>query len=75
MIGLNYTERIRNLRKENNMTLRDVADSIGLTEEKYAGYEEDANNLPNLCLIKLSHLYNVSVDYMLCLTDKPERLP
>ncbi len=70
---MDYTKRIQDLRKQNNMTLGEVADFIGVTEADYIEYEKDANHLPNRCWIKLSELYGVSVDYMLCITDNPKR--
>lgn len=70
---MDYTERLRNLREKHNLTLQEVADRLGMTESEYAEYEKDANYMPNACWITLSALYGVSVDYMLCITENPER--
>lgn len=65
--------RLRDLREKNNLTLQEVADRLGTTEASYAEYEKNANHMPNAYWAKLSALYGVSVDYMLCITENPER--
>ena len=70
---MDYTQRLRDLREKNSLSLQEVANRLGMTEEQYAQYEKDANHMPNACWITLSALYGVSVDYMLCITENPER--
>lgn len=55
------------------MTQQKVADYLTTSQTMYARYERGANELPIRHLIKLSVLYDVSVDYILCLTDNPKR--
>lgn len=69
---MNYTKRLRELREKNQLTLKAVADYLGTTEDEFAEYEKDANHMPNRYWGKLSALYHVSVDYMLCLTENPK---
>lgn len=72
---MNYVKRMRDLREDNDLTQQKVADYLTTSQTMYARYERGANELPIRHLIKLSILYNVSVDYILCLTDNPSRRP
>lgn len=70
---MDYTKRLRDLREDNDKTQQEVADYLNTSQTMYARYERGANELPIRHLIKLSHFYNVSIDYILCLTDNPKR--
>jgi transcriptional regulator with XRE-family HTH domain len=63
--------RLKNLRTKHHWTIEDVADKINVARSTYAGYETEDRKPPIKNLIKLSKLYNVSVDYILGLTDEP----
>ena len=67
---MEYERIIRNLREDNDMTQKQVADYLGTSQTMYARYERGANELPIRHLLKLSKLYKVSTDYILGLTDK-----
>jgi transcriptional regulator with XRE-family HTH domain len=68
MIG--YGERLRALRKENQLTLEGAARIVGVAKSTYAGYETEFRK-PSLDKISLfADFYQVSVDYLLCLTDQ-----
>ena len=54
-------ERIRNLRVDNDLT----------QQKTYSQYEIGVLNYPVKVLIKLALLYNVSIDYLVGLTDDP----
>ena len=71
---MNYVKRLRDLREDHDMTQQEVADYLNTSQTMYARYERGANELPIRHLIRLSELYNVSVDYLLCLTDNPKRM-
>ena len=62
--------RLLELRKEHDLTQTDVANAIGVTLKTYWIWERDEKEqLPSTdSLIRLSRLYDVSVDYLLCLT-------
>ena len=70
---MDYTKRLRDLREDNDKTQQEVADYLNTSQTMYARYERGANEMPIRHLIKLSHLYNVSTDYILCLTNNPKR--
>ena len=63
-------ERIRSLRVDNNYTQHQIAEYLGIKQNTYSQYEIGALNYPVDVLIKLALFYNVSLDYMLGLTDE-----
>lgn len=66
--------RIRDLREDNDLTHTQLAESIGITQRKYSYIETGTQPLTDELLIKLADYYDVSIDYLLCQTDRPERL-
>jgi transcriptional regulator with XRE-family HTH domain len=71
MIG--YGKRLRELRFEKNLTMEKAAKIVGIAKSTYAGYESEFRQ-PSLDKITLfANFYNVSVDYILCLTDQRDR--
>lgn len=66
---MDYMQRIRDLREDFDYTQEYVAHYLGTSQTMYARYERGANELPIRHLLSLSKLYDVSVDYLLCLTD------
>ena len=65
--------RIRDLREDNDWTQTCVAEKLGMTQTGYSKYERGEREIPIDVLIKLSYLYNTSVDYLLGLTKSRER--
>ena len=66
---LSYLEKLRGLREDNDLTQAQVAAVLGTSQTMYARYERGANEIPVRHLLSLSKLYDVSVDYLLCVTD------
>ena len=62
--------RIRNLREDADMNQTQVANYLGMSQTGYSKYETGENDIPTAILIKLSKLYDVSIDYMLGISDK-----
>lgn len=71
---MNYIQRIRDLREDNDLTQKDVAEILETARNYYGEYERGARPLPVEHLITLCKYYNVSADYILGLTDNPEIL-
>lgn len=69
-----FRNRIRDLREDNDLTQTQLAESIGITQRKYSYIETGTQPLTDELLIKLADYYDVSIDYLLCQTDRPERL-
>lgn len=65
--------RIKDLREDNDFTQQQVADKIGITQRKYSYIETGTQMLTDEILVKLSNLYDVSIDYMLKQTNIKQR--
>lgn len=66
---MDYIQRMRNLREDNDKTQQQIADYLGTSQTMYARCERGANELPIHHLISLCRYYNVSADYLLGLSD------
>ena len=58
-------KNLRNIRKENGMTMKDLADQIGVSESAISQYENGKRQPGFETLKELSGIFNVSVDYLL----------
>lgn len=63
------------MRIDKGLTQKDVADVINVKQNTYCQYEIGVLNYPLDVVIKLAEYYNVSVDYLVGLTDQPEPYP
>ena len=63
--------RIKDLRKDNNLTQEEVARYLHIKQNTYAQYETEQRQLPLSCLNALANFYGTSVDYILGLAEKP----
>lgn len=68
-------ERIRALREDADLTQAAVGSKINVPQRTYAYYESGQRMIPPQVLVALSELYNVSVDYLLGLTDQKNIYP
>lgn len=67
-------QRIRDLREDHDFTQRFVANLLSFSHTNYAKIERGEVALTADVLVQLSKLYNVSTDYLLGLTDYPDRI-
>lgn len=63
-------QRLKVLRKEQGYTLEQVGEFLDTTKVTISRYENDVRVPTSDPMSKLAKLYNVSSDYLLCLTDK-----
>ena len=61
--------RLKELREENKYTQQYVAEILNIRQNTYSQYENEKREIPIRALIVLAKLYDVSVDYILALTD------
>ena len=61
--------RIRELREDHDLTQREVAEMLGMSQTGYSKYETGTNDIPTAVLIKLADFYKTSVDYLLGRTN------
>ncbi len=64
-----YTEILRGLREDHDLTQAQVAAALGTTQQVYARYEKGINELPVRHLRALCAYYGVSADYVLGLPE------
>lgn len=68
-------KRIRDLRADKDLTQKQLAAILGMSQTGYSKYETGENDLPTAVLIKLAKFYNTSIDYLLGLTDESNAYP
>jgi len=66
-------ERLRSARSITSTTQKQVAEGISIAESAYQRYERGASKPSYEMIIKLCNYFNVSSDYLLGLSDNPER--
>jgi len=64
-----YIDRIRELREDNDLKQKEIADYLKTTQQVYSRYEKGTNEMPIRHLIALARFYKVSCDYLLGETD------
>ena len=70
-----FPERLRLLRNERQLTQRQMADLMGITERNYQRWEKGEVNASGTALIFLGDYFHVSADYLLGRTDNREVNP
>ena len=65
-----YSERIRELRQDNDLTQKEVAEILKVAQTTYSQYELYKRPMPIECLMILCKFYEVSTDYILGFTNK-----
>ncbi len=67
--------RLKDLREDNDLTQKAIAGKLHIRQNTYCQYENGQRQVPIEHLIKLSLFYNVSVDYILEMTDVKTAYP
>ncbi len=63
-------ERLEDLRKERGLTMEQLAEMTGISRSTIGSYEaEEDKDINHRNLVTLAKFYDVSVDYLLCLTE------
>lgn len=63
-------ERLSELRKDNGLTQKDLAEILGVSENSISLYERNINTPDDELKVKIANYFNVSLDYLLGATDK-----
>ena len=71
---MNYYQRIRDLREDNDLKQENIANVLGIKREQYSRYELGKNMMPIDKYIKLALFYNVSLDYITGIIDDPKQI-
>jgi len=68
-------KNIKSLRQENSITQDDIAKVLGIDADTYTDFETGLSEWTDELLIKLAVYYNVSVDFLLDLTEENTPYP
>lgn len=60
--------RIRDIREDNDLTQKQIADYLMCDQSLYSKYEREERELPLHLAVMLAQYYHVSVDYLVGLT-------
>lgn len=72
---MNYAERIRALREDNDKTQAAIAKLLKVGQRTYCDYELGKTRIPVESLITLAKLYNVDMDYICGVSDVRNSFP
>ena len=65
--------RLKDLREDRDLTQAEVAAVLGTVREQYNKYELGKQEIPFHHVITLAKFYNVSIDYIADIIDKPRK--
>lgn len=66
-------ERLKLLRNDKDLDQKDLADFLGVVQQTYSRYESGEISITAEAIVKLSKFYGVSTDYLLGLTNNPQK--
>lgn len=67
--------KIRDLREDNDLTQKQVAEYLLCDQSLYSKYERGEREIPLSILIKLAQYYHTSIDYLVGRTDERKPYP
>ena len=67
--------RLKEIREYRGLSQLKIADVLNIRQNTYSQCETEKRQIPIESLIKLSEFYNVSVDYLLGLTNIEDKYP
>ena len=69
---MEFSERLKKLRKDAGLTQVDVAEKLGISQPAYASWDRGIKKPTQENLVKLSKILYVSVDYLLGNTENKQ---
>lgn len=67
-------EQLANIRKLKKLTMKDVAESIGVSLSAYQKYENGTRDVSTEMINKIADFYGVTTDYLLGREEQPNPL-
>ncbi len=67
--------RIRELREDNDILQKEMCSILNISQQQYSRYESGLSQMTYEQLGTLARFYNVSIDYILYMTDVPKPYP
>ena len=71
---MTYYQRLRDLREDHDLKQEDVARVLGIKQTQYSRYERGIQMMGIDKYIVLAKFYNISLDFILGIIQKPEKL-
>lgn len=68
-------QRLKEIREDRDLTQKQISKVLGISQVVYSRYETGIRLIPIDKLVKLAKYYQVSVDYILGLTDESKPYP
>ena len=69
---MEHGNRTRNLITDSNKKQKELADILGISESMLSNYMTGRTEIPVHILVKIATYFNVSMDFLVGLTDDPE---
>jgi len=69
--GVSMKTRMKDLREDHDLTQKEIAEQLGITQRKYSYVETGTQPLTDELLVKMAKFYKVITDYILMLTNDP----
>ena len=70
VVFMHIYQRIKDIREDRDKSQTEIAEILGMKQQQYARYEIGTQEIPVHHLITLAKYYNVSIDYLVGLSDK-----
>ena len=70
---MDYADRISELRRNHNLTQKQLAANTGISEISVKSYEGRRRQPAHDAIISLADFFNVSLDYLVGRSDNPQR--
>lgn len=67
---MEFSERLKSLRKQAQLTQVDIAEKLGISQPAYASWERGIKKPTQENLVKIAQILNVSIDYLVGNSDK-----
>lgn len=68
-----YIKRLREIREDNDLLQKDIAEILKITTQQYQLYECGKRDIPVELLVNFSKHFEISLDYIVELSNKKER--
>lgn len=69
MVNIEVGKRLKECRKANKLTQREISEMLGIVLQQYQTYESGRYQMDYEKLIKVCKILNVSADYLLGISD------
>ncbi len=71
---MHFYQRLKDMREDRDLNQEEIAKVLGIMQTQYSRYERGERELPMHHFITLARFYNVSLDFLAGLVDKPSKL-